>query len=150
MSALSPPLRTKVTERACHRCEYCHLPTRGQVATFPIDHVVPKSAGGANDDRNLALCCPHCNAQKWKTAEAIDPSTKRTAPYFNPRSDVWEEHFRWSEAELGLLIGITSIGRATIVGLQINAPTMLELRELLNQLGLLPEINHDRKHLPAK
>ena len=148
MSAFSPSLRAKVTERAGHRCEYCHLPTRGHVATFPIDHIVPKSAGGTNGDGNRALCCPHCNAQKWKTAEAIDLTTERTAPYFNPRIDAWDAHFRWSEAESGLLIGMTSSGRVTIVGLQINAPTMLELRVLLLELGLFPEI--DPKHLPAK
>lgn len=84
MSAFSPSMRAKVVERAGHRCEYCRLPTRGQVATFPIDHVVPKSTGGTNDDRNLALWCPHCNAQKWKTADAVDPITQTTAPYFNP------------------------------------------------------------------
>lgn len=39
MTAFSDEVRDAVVSRAGGRCEYCHLPTRGQVATFPIDHV---------------------------------------------------------------------------------------------------------------
>jgi hypothetical protein len=140
VSLFSPALRARVTERAGSRCEYCHLPTRGQVATFPIDHVIPKSAGGSNEDSNLALCCPHCNAQKWKTAEATDPVSGLIAPYFNPRRDHWEEHFRWSRESVGVLVGLTPTGRATVEGLHLNDSKMVELRLLLGELGLFPEV----------
>ena len=83
-----------------------------------------------------------------KPPTPLTPSLRQRHRTSTPRSNLWEEHFRWSTIEMGVLIGTTPIGRATIVGLQINAPTMLELRVLLNQLGLFPEI--DDKHLPAK
>ena len=46
MSRFAEPIRVAVAARAGDRCEYCRLPTRGQVATFPIDHIAPQSAGG--------------------------------------------------------------------------------------------------------
>jgi 5-methylcytosine-specific restriction endonuclease McrA len=64
MSAISETMRATVVARAMDRCEYCHLPTRGQVATFPIDHVTPRSSSGDTILDNLALACPHCNGSK--------------------------------------------------------------------------------------
>ncbi len=62
MTVFSDAMRDAVVARAGGCCEYCHLPTRGQVATFPIDHVLPRSSGGETILDNLALACPHCNA----------------------------------------------------------------------------------------
>ena len=60
MSVVSESVRAAVERRAGFRCEYCHLPTRGQVATFPIDHIIPRIARGATGLSNLALGCPQC------------------------------------------------------------------------------------------
>lgn len=139
MSAFSDAVRGRVAVRAGHRCEYCRLPTRGQVATFPIDHVVPRSEGGPSDEGNLALCCPHCNAHKWTATAGRDPDTGRIAPFFHPRTDAWDDHFEWSSAEVGVLVGRTPSGRATILGLRINDADMVELRRLLVELELFPE-----------
>jgi 5-methylcytosine-specific restriction endonuclease McrA len=129
VTAFSDALRAEVAARAAHRCEYCHLPTRGQVATFPIDHVIPRSRGGPNDAGNLALTCPHCNAHKWTAVDGQDPDTGETVRFFHPRTDAWADHFAWSAADPGALAGRTPIGRATIAGLR-----------LLAELGLFPEI----------
>jgi 5-methylcytosine-specific restriction endonuclease McrA len=43
-------------------CWYCGLSLRG-VETH-VDHIVPKSAGGGDDDENLALTCHWCNMAK--------------------------------------------------------------------------------------
>lgn len=139
MSAFSDALRARVAARAGHRCEYCHLPTRGQVATFPIDHVVPRREGGANTDQNLALACPHCNAHKWMQSSGPDPATGSRAAFFNPRTDDWADHFEWSTDQPGQLVGRTPAGRATLIGLRMNDPDMIELRRLLAGLGLFPE-----------
>src|SRR5205823_5397281 len=93
VSAFSEVRRAEVAGRAGHRCEYCHLPTRGQVATFPIDHVIPRGRGGATDLDNLALTCPHCNAHKWTAVEGPDPDTGETVRFFHPRQDTWTDHF---------------------------------------------------------
>lgn len=137
MSAFSPVRRAEVTTRAGHRCEYCHLPTRGQVATFPIDHVIPRHAGGTTALNNLALTCPHCNAHKWTAVEEIDPDTGQPVRLFDPRHDEWDTDFEWAGG--GLIAGRTPVGRATIAALRMNAPDMVELRTLLAELGLFPE-----------
>lgn len=137
MSAFSPARRHAVAARADHRCEYCQLPNRGQVATFPIDHVIPKSAGGSNEPDNLALTCPHCNSHKWTATHGDDPAAVGPARLFHPRQDDWAEHFEWSADDASELVGRTPTGRATIHALRINADDMLELRRLLARVGLL-------------
>ncbi len=140
MSAFSEVRRAEVVARAGHRCEYCRLPTRGQVATFPIDHVVPKAAGGTNELANLALTCPHCNAHKWRATEGRDPESGRAVPFFHPRRDAWTDHFAWSAETSGELVGRTETGRATVAGLRINDPDMMALRLLLAEVNLFPEV----------
>lgn len=138
MSAFSEVRRAEVARRANHRCEYCHLPTQGQVATFPIDHIVPRGGGGTTDPENLALTCPHCNAHKWTATEGVDPNTGETVSFFHPRHDIWSDHFQWSLEEPGELIGRTPVGRVTIAELGINEVDMIALRVLLAELGLFP------------
>ncbi len=136
MSTFSPARRTEIASRAGHRCEYCHLPTRGQVATFPIDHIEPRSADGTNELENLALTCPHCNAYKWTTTESTDFVTGKVVPLFHPRRQSWDEHFEWVTGGTGELLGRTATGRATIHCLRINAPEMIELRRLLIEVEI--------------
>jgi len=126
-------------DRARHRCEYCHLPVRGQVATFPLDHIIPRHAGGLAVFENLALSCPHCNAHKWTATEALDVESNVVVNLFHPRQDLWNEHFDW-QWTTGELLGKSDTGRATISSLQINAADMVELRLLLNELGLFPSL----------
>ncbi len=141
MSVVSDSVRLAITLRAASRCEYCHVPTRGQVATFPIDHILPVSAGGTDIESNLALACPHCNAHKWAAIEGFDQVTRKPTRLFNPRLDFWSEHFAWSTIDLGELLPNTAMGRVTADRLQMNEPTMVELRQLLAELGLFPELS---------
>ena len=57
MSYISAELRQFVIQRATEHCEYCGLSQEGQEATFHIDHVIPKTAGGETVAGNLALAC---------------------------------------------------------------------------------------------
>jgi hypothetical protein len=141
MTVFSAEVRDAVVGRAGGRCEYCHLPTRGQVATFPIDHVLPRSSGGETILDNLALACPHCNAHKWAHTAGIEPVSGTSVPLFRPRRDSWPDHFQWSVQEVGVLEGKTPCGRATIALLQINDPDMVAIRQLLATLGLFTEIH---------
>jgi 5-methylcytosine-specific restriction endonuclease McrA len=50
-----PVSRRGVLRRDAHRCAYC-----GRGATT-IDHVLPKSRGGADSWENLVACCLKCN-----------------------------------------------------------------------------------------
>ena len=50
-----PVTRRGVLRRDGHRCAYC------AAAANTIDHVVPKSRGGADTWDNLVACCFRCN-----------------------------------------------------------------------------------------
>jgi hypothetical protein len=58
------------------------------------------------------------------------------APLFNPRTQVWSDHFEWSMQSPVVLSGKTPTGRATIVALQMNHPDVLVVRTLLRRLGV--------------
>ncbi len=87
MSVVNEATRSVIEARAERRCEYCRLPVRGQVATFPVDHIVPRSGEGPTQLDNLALACPHCNAHKWTHTHARDPVSGKTVALFHPRHD---------------------------------------------------------------
>jgi HNH endonuclease len=107
------------------------------VGRFPIDHVIPRTDGGITDLSNLALACPHCNASKWKHTHGIDLMTGENAPLFNPRVTSWAQHFRWSEEDPCLIIGITACGRATVNRLRLNDAELVLIRRLLRGLGIM-------------
>ncbi len=129
--------RGEVRRRANDRCEYCQLPPHGQVAPFEVDHVQPRAAGGTSRLDNWAYACPHCNAHKWKHTHGIDPADGTMVPLFNPRSEAWAKHFRWSSVDTAIVEGTTTCGRATIERLKMNAPELVLIRRLLLQLEQL-------------
>src|SRR5262249_34574698 len=91
---------------------------------------------GPTDLANLALACPHCNGRKWAHTEAVDPESKRIVPLFNPRTQVWSDHFQWSQQSPVVLEGKTEIGRATIAALEMNHQNVQQVRGLLLRLGI--------------
>ena len=111
MTEVTGRLRRSVVERAGGRCEYCGLSQEGQEATFHIDHVVPRAAGGPTTEENLALACVSCSLRKWAKQTAVDPETGEEVPIFNPRSEVWGDHFRWDGERV---VPLTPTGRATV------------------------------------
>ncbi len=139
MSVVDSATRAAIVERAGQRCEYCQLPVRGQIATFPIDHPLPRSKGGQTILENLALACPHCNGHKWAHTDGYDPESNAIVALFNPRVDRWEQHFRWAPHDSTLLQGISSCGRATMQLLQMNHPNMVDIRRLLRSLDLFQD-----------
>jgi hypothetical protein len=50
---------------------------------------------------------------------AIDPETGNRIPLFNPRTQVWSEHFAWIDDGLRIT-GKTSVGRATVIVLRLG------------------------------
>lgn len=88
-------VRSQVADRANGLCEYCHASEQWQYVRFTIEHVIPVSQGGVDSLDNLAFACFHCNRQKSAKTEGIDPDTKTTVPLFNPRQQIWQEHFIW-------------------------------------------------------
>ena len=136
MSAGTEQFREAVVKRAGNRCEYCQLPAQFQISGFEIDHILPRSRGGQTDVSNAALACPHCNARKWAHIDGEDPELGQRVVLFNPRTQRWEDHFRWSEQHLFTLVGISTHGRATVARLHMNHPDLVNIRRLLAELGL--------------
>jgi 5-methylcytosine-specific restriction endonuclease McrA len=129
-------LERQVRSRAREICEYCLLPQDSQEATFHIDHVVPRAAGGETEIDNLALACVTCSLCKSAKQSATDPETQQTVPLFNPRADNWREHFRVTDEFL--IEGITSNGRASIAALRMNRSLIVSIRKEIGFLGRFP------------
>lgn len=108
-----------VRKRASYLCEYCHSPERISTTRFTVDHLIPKSIGGADDLDNLALAYRRCNERRYNFVAGYDSETKAVVPLFNPRQQIWSEHFLWS-ANGRTIIGVTPIGRATCNRLDMN------------------------------
>ena len=69
----------------------------------------------------------HCNRRKSNKTKAIDPQSALEVSLFNPRSDIWKEHFIWSADRL-YLIDLTLIGRATVTALVLNRIRIINIR----------------------
>lgn len=117
---------SKSYARAGNRCEYCRLSQLGQEAVFHMDHVVPRAADGPTTSDNLALACVSCSLRKWAKQSAPDPDSSEEVPLFNPRSQVWADHFRWDDERV---VPLTSTGRATVAALAMNRPMILGIRK---------------------
>ena len=124
--------REFVRQRAGARCEYCLLRQEHCDLTHHVEHIVAKQHGGSDDASNLALACHRCNLRKGPNLTAIDPLTREVVPLFHPRSGDWAEHFIMESERI---VGITSVGRATVQLLAMNDARRLELRaQILNSV----------------
>lgn len=125
-----------VVRRAGSRCEYCHAPQRVVGYRLEREHIVPLARGGVTVLDNLALACRGCNAAKAAQVEALDPRTRRLVQLFNPRTQGWADHFRWSR-DGTRVIGRTAVGRATVVALRMNDEFRVVARVHWRREGLL-------------
>lgn len=57
-----PATRAAVMLRDAYTCQYCGATPGRQLLT--VDHVVPRSRGGAHDWSNLVTACTRCNQKK--------------------------------------------------------------------------------------
>ncbi len=117
-----------VFERAKDRCEYCHLPQHASSLRFHIDHIVPESVGGDRDMLNLALACPACNINKHGKWLIYDRGTRSEVKLFNPRKDVWAEHFE--ARDFGIILPLTLTGSVTVHMLKMNERARMMVRRL--------------------
>lgn len=133
------PIATQraVLQRAKGYCEYCQLPASFSPSPYNFEHIIPLIKNGLTVAENLAYSCGGCNAYKKDKIQALDPLTRQLFPLFNPRTDIWSEHFQWNEDDLEM-IGITPLGRATALLLKVNREGNLNLRRLLKMAGLHP------------
>lgn len=127
--------RVLVRQRARDRCEYCLIWQEHYQSTLHVEHIVAKKHGGDDDPLNLALSCNHCNLHKGSNLAGLDPDSGQLVPLFNPRKDLWFEHFELNGA---VIRGLTPTARATVHVLSMNASHMIDLRADLIAIGEYP------------
>lgn len=131
------PYYTAISERANHCCEYCQAPELVFNFPFEVEHIIPLSRQGANDEANLALACRSCNLRKGTRISGIVPGSNTEVRLFHPRQDQWSDHFQ-VDAESGKIMGITATGKVTVEYLEMNSASQVAARQLWIRLGLFP------------
>lgn len=139
-SKIPKALRALVAKRSKWRCEYCVSQERFAPQPFTSDHYDPESNGGKTVLENLVNACQGCNGGKADRVGMIDPVTKVFTLFFNPRNQVWDEHFGWSE-DFTQILPRTAEGRVTVLGLKMNRSNLLELRAFLHRHGEHPPVD---------
>jgi hypothetical protein len=102
-----------------------------------IDHVQPIATGGSDDEGNLCLACELCNQYKWVKTHSVDPETGQRLTLFNPRHQMWSEHFNWS-SQGAEIVGLTACGRATVIALNLNNRLAVTVRRNWIKAGWHP------------
>jgi hypothetical protein len=99
-----------------------------------IDHIDPN---GLDTLDNLCLSCWNCNSSKHKATSALDPETGLKEVLYNPRIQIWSQHFEWIDGGIRVR-GLNSVGRATVERLKMNRPAMVVARRRWVEGGYHP------------
>jgi hypothetical protein len=129
MPVVPENIRRQVFAEAHYRCEYCQTSHRLLGMPPTLDHILPIALGGSDTRENLAAACYRCNEYKGAKTHALDPLSGDLVPLFNPRTQVWSEHFTWANGGTHI-VGLTAWGRATVVALRLNNEYVVEARAL--------------------
>ena len=103
---------------------------------------------GSDENDNLALACRRCNKRRYNFTTSVDPQTQQEVALFNPRQQLWVDHFIWTGDGLKI-IGKSATGRATCHRLDINDEFhnqgfIQESRQLWIQGGWHPPVDDPR------
>src|SRR5438067_79744 len=113
MADISEAILQRLRREAGPRCGYCRTSAIIIGQPLTVEHLQPVALGGSSSEDNLWLSCRRCNEFKGVQVEALDPETGLVVPLFNPRRQVWREHFSWSNTGTHIQ-GVTPSGRATV------------------------------------
>jgi HNH endonuclease len=134
---ISNALKVKIRRQAKFRCGYC---LRSEVLIgmpMEFEHILPVAFGGKTIEENLGLSCRRCNEFKGTQTHAINAETSEKVQIYNPRTQIWNEHFCWND-EGTKIIGITAIGRGTVNALKLNEEIIVITRSLWVSVGWFP------------
>lgn len=132
-------LRLRVAQAAAERCSYCRSPEWVGIPMV-IEHIIPLIAGGRSEFSNLCWACYRCNEFKGVKTHATDPLMGVSVSLFNPREQVWLEHFAWGGNGL-YVVGLTAIGRATCEALRLNHEWLVRARRIWISAGWHPPLD---------
>src|SRR5437764_6398910 len=89
-------LRDRIAATAGYRYGDC-LTAEAIVGTpMEIDHLIPETLGGLTEETNLWLAGSLSNDCKSNRIAARDPESNEIVRLFDPRRQVWNDHFRWT------------------------------------------------------
>ncbi len=133
---LTAEVRRFVRERAGDCCEYCRVAQVARAVRFQVDHIIAIKHGGTDTDDNLCLSCYECNGFKGSNVAALDPLTGLATRLYDPRRQVWAEHFEMNAD--ATLSGLTPEGRTTLLVLRLNDSERVQQRLGEVQIGAYP------------
>lgn len=133
---ISEKQRRFVATRAQNRCEYCLLPQSAALHKHEPDHIIPRKHGGKTDENNLALACFRCNRYKGPNVGSFDPHSNKLVAFFNPRKDIWSDHFQLDGA---IIKPLTQEARVTVKIFRLNDEDRVVERLHLMKAGLYAE-----------
>lgn len=125
-------LRRLVIQRAAGRCEYCCIKESDTFYGCQIDHIISEKHDGSTDEGNLAYCCAFCNRFKGSDVGSIAPSSGKFVRFFHPRTDTWNDHFRFFDFEI---VPLTEIGETTCRILRFNDLERILERKAIGEGG---------------
>jgi hypothetical protein len=134
---ISPTLRQAIAEESQFLCGYCQTAQKIVGLPLVIDHIVPVTKGGLTVRDNLWLACRRCNEFKGAKTEERDPVSGLLVPLYNPRRQSWAVHFAWDGAGTKI-VGLTAVGRATVIALRLNNEEIVGARSLWVSAGWHP------------
>jgi vacuolar-type H+-ATPase subunit I/STV1 len=129
MTYISEILRRIVHSRSQGRCEYCHLHERNTLFHHQVDHIIAEKHGGKTIEQNLCAACAECNRYKGSDLCSYDAITDSIVTLFNPRNDVWDDHFTFDDN--GYIQPLSGKGRVTESLLRFNDLELVAERKRL-------------------
>lgn len=120
----------QVARRAEFQCEYCLMPDSQAYSFYKhqVDHIISLKHRGGNSIDNLAYACFTCNVNKGPDVGSIHDETGTFVGFYNPRTDIWAEHFR---LHLFRIDPLTDIGWVTAITLQFNTEERIASRRII-------------------
>jgi hypothetical protein len=137
LTYISAELRRLVVVRAERLCEYCLIHEDDTFFGCEIDHIVSEKHGGLTVAENLAYACLACNRHKGTDLGSVWEPSDSLIRFFNPRLDVWSDHFALDGA---VIRPITPVGSVTDRIFRMNEVERVLEREVLCALGRYPFI----------
>ncbi len=132
---ISESLREFVKNRAGGICEYCLINIEDTYFGGEIDHIISLKHKGKTESENLAYSCQPCNRNKGSDLGSIAEKTGTLIRFFNPRIDLWSDHFILKQAKISPL---TEIGEVTEQIFEFNETERIHERKGLIEIGHYP------------
>ena len=134
---LPAEVQQQLLEADNHRCAYCQTTQFNSGYPMVVDHIIPLSKGGRTEFDNLCFACHRCNEYKGSTTIMEDPLTGEMVSLFHPRRHTWSDHFAWNAAGIRI-VGLTTVGRVTVITLNMNNEVIVEARKNWVSVGWHP------------